>query len=201
MPYTVDRRPGAGQDPKGLMLYKEGWRDLFGPFSTGKVAGSNVPAWVTFRDGLSAYSFTAAALKEIWMSFHINHDWAPDTALYPHIHYSPLTDEVSGVIRWGIEYSYAKGHGQEVFPTTSTLYLEQTVEANSQYKHYILETTDAQALDNMGIEVDGIIQMRIFRDGAHANDTYAGDVAGLFVDIHYLSDRDTTLNKAPDFYG
>jgi hypothetical protein len=183
------------------MLYAIGWKDLFGPFSTGKVAGSNVPVWTAFRDGLYNYSFTATALKELWMSFHFNHDWAPGTPIYPHIHYSPFTDEASGVVRWGIEFSYSKGHGQDVFPASQTVYLEQTVEANSQYKHYIVETADSAALENELFEVDGIIQMRIFRDGAHVNDTYAGNVAGLFVDIHYQSDRDTTVNKAPSFYG
>jgi hypothetical protein len=182
------------------MLYKAGWKDMLGPFSTGKVAGSNVPGWTQFRDGLYGYSFTATALKEIWMTFHFGHDWAPGTAIYPHIHYSPLTDETAGVIRWGVEYSYAKGHGQDSFPATQTVYLEQTVELNSQYKHYIVETTDAQALKDNLFEVDGLLNVRVFRDGAHANDTYAGDVIGLFMDIHYLSDRDATLNKSPDFY-
>ena len=42
--------------------------------------------------------------------------------------------------------------------------------------------------------------MRVFRDAAHGNDTYASTVAGLTVDIHYQCETFATLNKAPDFY-
>ena len=201
MSYTVDRRPGAGQDPSGLMLYKEGWKDNLSAFASGKVAGANVPAWSSLRDGLYGYEFTATALKEIWLNFHIGHDYAPGTDLFPHVHFVPMTDQVQGVVRWGVEYSLAKRDSED-FPATTTVYIESTIAANSQYAHIVSEVSEAGVISGAGdaIEPDAVVMCRFFRDGAHANDTYAGSVIGIFGDLHYLSDRDSTLNRVSDFY-
>ena len=189
----------AGVDPKGFMLYKPGWKDLLTSINSAKVSGANVPAWTQIRDGIYAYAFSATALKEVWLNFHIGHDYSPKTDIYPHVHYVPLTNEVEGVIRWGFEFSYADREG--TFPATQTVYAEQTIAANSQYAHLVAEVTDADALNgqDFAFETDGVLMCRMFRDGAHANDTYAGAVGGFFVDLHYLSDRDATHNKAAPF--
>ena len=193
----------ASIDSKGYMIYRPGWKDMLTSINSAKVSGANVPAWTLIRDGLYAYSFTATVLKEVWLNFHIGHDYAPQTDLYPHIHYVPLSDEIEGVIRWGFEFSYADRAG--TFPASSTVYIEETIAANSQYDHIVSEVTDANALSykdfEPGFETDGVLLCRVFRDGAHANDTYAGAVGGIFVDLHYQSDRDATLNKAAPFRG
>lgn len=197
----VTRRPGVSRDANGYPVYPLGWKDSLTSINSAKVSGANVPAWTLIRDGLYAYSFTATALKEVWLNFHIGHDYAPGTDLYPHVHYVPLTDEVQGVIRWGFEFSYADRGG--TFGASQTVYIEETIAANSQYDHIVSEVTDANALDGSDwtFEVDGVLLCRVFRDGAHVNDTYAGDVGGIFVDLHYQSDRDTTINKAAPFRG
>lgn len=202
MSKMIDRRDGAGTDDRGLMLYALGWKDNLSSFNSAKTAGANVPAWSLIRNGLYAYEFVATLLKEVWLNFHIGHDYAPGTDLYPHVHFVPLTDEVEGVVRWGVEYSYADRDTGE-FPATTTVYIEQTVAANSQYLHIVCEVSDADAISGDGevINPDGVVMCRIFRDGAHVNDTYAGSVAGIFADLHYQSDRDATISKAAPFYG
>lgn len=192
---------GAGVDGNGFMVYRQGWKDNLSSFNSGKVSGSNVPAWAVLRDGLYGYEFSATLMKEIWLNFHLGHDYAPETDIYPHVHFVPTSDEVQGVVRWGVEFSYADRESD--FPATQTVYIETTVEANSQYKHIVGEVTDADALNgqDFAFETDGVLMCRIFRDAAHANDTYAGTVIGIFADLHYQSDRDATINKAAPFRG
>lgn len=173
---------------------------MLASITSGKVSGANVPTWSTLRDGISAYTFSPTQMKEVWVSFHINHDYAPGTPLYPHVHFVPTTNEAAGVVRWGIEYAYSRGHSRGTFPTTQTVYIEHTVEANQQYCHYISEVADDAVIFDQSTEVDGVLLCRVFRDATHANDTYTGEVAGIFVDMHYLSDRDSTVNKKPNFY-
>lgn len=199
MPATIDRRPGASTDSEGLMLYAVGWKDNLASFLTGKVAGANVPSFSTLLDGLSGYEFTASQLKEIWVSFHIGHDYAPGTLQYPHVHFSPDSDEVAGVVRWGVEYTIANSAGG-VFPASRTVYIETDVPASSKSAHIIGEVSDGDAISGDGLLPDAVLMCRYFRDGAHANDTYAGSVIGIYGDLHYQSDRDTTVNRIADFY-
>jgi hypothetical protein len=203
---TVDRRRGANVDHDGMMQYQLGWKDNLASFASGKTAGANVPAWAAIRDGVYAYEFSATLMKEVWIAFHVGHDYAPGTDLYPHIHFVPSSDEIEGTVRWGVEYTIAK-RDSGYFPETTTVYIEQVVAANSQYQHIVSEVSDADAIkgevngnDNV-VEVDMVIMCRFFRDADHDNDTYAGTVFGIFADLHYQADRDATIDKAFPFYG
>lgn len=104
------------------------------------------------------------------------------------------------MVRWGFEYSVARGHSQQAFPAPSTTYVEHTVALASQYLHIVAEVSLANAIPATDIEPDSIITMRVFRDAAHVNDTYGASVFGLTADLHYERDRGSTPNKSPDFY-
>lgn len=170
-----------------------GWDDLIGPLANGHTTNTNDPAWVAFRNGIYAYSFSATAMREIWLTFHVNHGYAPGTKLYPHIHWSTAGTN-TGVVRWGIEYTIAKCYSQEVFPTTSTLYLEQAADA-TPYTHQIIETTEPNAIVSTHIEPDSLILIRMFRDAAHANDTCTDAAFGLQCDIHFQRNSVSTPNR------
>jgi hypothetical protein len=172
-----------------------GWKDMLGPFSTGKVAGANVPTWTTFRDGLSAFAFSAGTMNEIWLSFHPNHDVIEGELFFPHVHWSPGVSTNTGVVRWGLEYSMVKGHNQGAFPATTTIYMEDTISADDQYGHRIIEDTTGIAMP----EVDSLIMVRIFRDAAHANDTFPDVAFGLMLDLHYRAGKFGTKGKRPNF--
>jgi hypothetical protein len=172
-----------------------GWRDMIGPFATGRVAGANVPTWATFRDGINTYSFSAGTMNEIWFAFHPNHDVAEGENYFVHIHWSPGVSTNTGVVRWGIEYTQIKGHNQAAFPASTTIYLEDNVTGADQYGHRIIEDTAGITMP----EVDSLILMRVFRDAAHANDTFPDAAFGLTCDIHYRADRFATKGKTPDF--
>ena len=86
----------------------------------------------------------------------------------------------------------AKGHGQEAFPVPTTVYVEQNCLA--PYYHMVAETGP---ISSPSIEPDALVLVRVFRDAAHVNDTCTNGVFGFTADIHYQSDRHSTLN----FYG
>ena len=173
---------------------KAGWRDEKGALSSAKPGGTS-PTWTTFQGGISRWSFgPSTSAEELNVDFHIQHDYVPGSLVYPHIHWQN-NGVNTGVVRWGVEFSVAKGHGQEAFNGTTTVYLEQAADGT----HQVTEFSDAQAF-NTSIEPDSVVCVRVFRDGAHANDTCSDSVFGLFVDLHYMAYRLATPNKAPSFY-
>lgn len=187
-----------GQEVTQLIDGDYGWRDLFTQITL-RGNGKNNPLWDVFRDGIYAYMFDSGKMMECWTSFHVDHDYAIGTPLFPHVHWSPLTAG-AGTVRWGFEYTVAKGHAQgpeSLFQPTTTVYIEQTVN-NDQFMHMITETDVANAIPPDLIEPDSIIMARMFRDGV--NDTYPGAVSVFAVDLHYQVARSSTRNKSPDFY-
>jgi hypothetical protein len=174
----------------------EGWGDITADLGSGKVAGANQPTWSTFRDGIQAYEFSATQMKELWITFHVDHDYKDGSSVYPHVHWSPNTTS-TGTVRWGFEYTVAKGHDQAAFPASVTVYVETTISSNKQYQHIISEVVDNDAFD--AFEPDTLILMRIFRDAAHANDTFPDTVHAFTADIHFLGDGQFTPNKTAPF--
>jgi hypothetical protein len=174
-----------------------GWRDNIVQVSVDP-NNPNSATLNVFRGGIQAYTFFDGEMTECFANFHIDHDYAPGTALYPHIHWA-CGSSTSGTVRWGVEYSYAKGHGQEPFSEPVTIYVEQTSDG-TPYKHYVAEVSDAQAIPGTGIETDGILICRFFREGAHVNDTLECDAFVFCVDLHYQASQYATPRKAPDFF-
>jgi hypothetical protein len=176
---------------------KSGWRDNVVAIDV-KAGDPNAAQLNVYKGGINLYSFADGQMTQGFVVFHIDHDYKSGTALYPHVHWSPSTATL-GTVRWGFEWIYAKGHQQMAFGDPVTVYTEQ-VSLGIPYMHYISETSDANAIPGTGIETDGLVLLRIFRDSAHANDTFAGDVFGLCVDLHYQVDHYATVNKSPPFF-
>jgi len=173
------------------------WRDLVADLSGSPAKNPTTdPSWSTFAGSISAWQFPHTKMTELFISFHINHDIKPGSKIYPHIHWAP-TGTGSGTVRWGIEYTIAKGHNQEAFPSPTTLYLEQA-SPEIAGQHMIVETADNAAID--APEIDSLVICRVFRDPLHANDTLASGAFGLFVDMHFQADKTGSINKAPNFY-
>ena len=179
----------------GMLTTKLGWRDIVGS-ATVKGSGANDPSWSTFISGINAYSLSATTMKELWFTFHIDHDYAVGTTIYPHVHWA-TTGTNTGVVRWGFEYTIAKGHNQSAFPTSTTVYVEQAG-SGTAYKHMVAEV--AAGISSAELEPDSLILMRIFRDASHANDTQTSAAFMFTADIHYQCDRVATINKSPNFY-
>jgi len=205
--YEVPIATGAGTVAWELLrVLKPGWSDMIMPFlsaSAGPAVSS--PGWVKFRDngagstGVYVRGFDDTIQEELFINFHINHDYKRGTNWYPHIHWSPMTAGV-GVVRWGMEWTYAVRNDitPAAFPTTAFTYIEQAA-SGTPYAHQIAEIPDP-GITLPNCEPDTLVIVRVFRDAGHVNDTYVGDAIGLFLDAHYQVDRHATNNRAPDFY-
>lgn len=174
-----------------------GWRDLVMGIDV-KPAGI-VPTLQNFRDGIYLWGFDPDTNQEAYAQGHIDHDYQLGSALYPHVHFAVNVTN-TGTVRWGIEYTLAKGHQQMAFGPTNTLYVEMAI-TGTQYMHYIAEVNLANVIPGTNIEPDTMILFRFFRDASHVNDTFPGTAYFLTADIHYQVDRYATVNKAPNFYG
>lgn len=189
----------SGQDtsfkagPSGTAV----WRDNIQSFVL-KTVGAAYPSYGVTIGTFEGYKWSASDMNNAFVDFHIDHDILLGAALSPHVHFRPLSN-AAGVVRWGFEFSTSKGHGQQTgMPASTTVYVDFTVAANNLGTHYVAEINGGIPTTN--IEPDAVIHVRVFRDAAHANDTYTGEVWAWQSDLHYQVGRVGTINKAPGFY-
>lgn len=188
-----------------------GWNDLLG-IPNIRTAGSNDPSWNPYRGTIRQYEFTAGGgMHEMWFSYHIQHDYKIGSDLYLHVHWSQNTvdtggpDGTPGNVKWYFDVTYAKGHNQAAFSTPFTTSIVDTG-SPTQYQHILSEvqlsssTPSGSQLNTNLLEPDGVIILRLYRDGADVADTINQSVFLHFCDIHYQTDRVNTKNKAPNFY-
>ena len=179
---------------------KDGWADIVSEFYTR--SGPASPGVSAFRGGIYLLEFSDTDTLEAFSNFHIPHAYRPGTMIYPHIHFSVASNN-AGTVRWGVEWTFARRHdstGLRVFPEPSTIYIDFAVPANSAYTHFVAEAAQGAGIPGADIEVDGMIMTRVFREPAHANDTFVGSVWAITADLHIEVDRHATPNRAPNFY-
>ncbi len=179
-------------DPNGTY-----WFDYLTSISSGKVPVTNFPAFEQMVGNINGYSF--AVDDYIWLDgFHINHDIKQGSLIYPHVHWT--TDGTStNPVEWELEFTYAAGHNQANFFSTSpqtTVVTVSEAAAGTAWRHMVTEVSAGDAFT--APEVDSLILMRLKRNST--SPTNADKVFGLFVDLHVEIERVGTLNKSPDFY-
>lgn len=206
---VVSKTKGMGIkiDPSSPVF---GWRDILGDIHV-RTAGSNDPTLTTFRNGIRIYAFSNSVMNEVFLFFHIPHDYLPGSDIYVHVHWaqnvvdSGGTAGAPGDVKWQFESTYSKGHNQAAIPATVTTSVTATASA-VQYQHMLTEvqltaaSPGAGQLDSDDIEVDGIIMMRFFRNPADVADTLNQVPFVMYCDLHYQSTGLPTKNKAPDFW-
>lgn len=178
----------------------DGWADVVSELFIRDTPAA--PIAQPFRGGVVLFDFVAGDMREVYANFHVPHSWKPGTMIYPHMHFS-TDNSGSGTVRWGFEYTWARRHvstGQTAFPTTSVIYVDQVIDANHEYTHFVTEPAEGNGIVGTGLEVDSMILMRIFRDGGSAADTFPGSIFGITADLHIEVDRASTPNRAPNFY-
>ena len=176
-----------------------GWNDYLSAGLGLPKGGANQPTLTEFRDGLylTAFTGTGVTTEESWSSFHILHEYEAGTKVYPHVHWSHNIAVPSGDVVWKIDCSIAKGHSGGTFPAPTTVTLQQT--AAAQYTHQIIETSEGEAFASTNLEPDSVILVRIYRDPADENDTFADDAFLINVDLHYEADGALTHEKVRPF--
>lgn len=167
-----------------------GWQDLTVDAVASRVGGT-APTFKAFVGGIYGHAFSAASVDELHIpSFHVKHDAVNGEQVYMHVHWSPATN-AAGTVRWGFEFSCAKGYGLGAFTSTTTIYVEQ--DTNGVVRDHLIAESVAQTI--AGWETDALVKMRVFRDGSHANDDYPDEAFLHTVDFHYLSDHRVTSDR------
>lgn len=174
-----------------------GWRDITGAVEVRGV-GANDPSFATYTGtSLRAYQFSATTMNEVFMVFHMPHDYVVGTDIYIHVHWSnAAVAPNTGNVRWLFDYTYAKGHNQAAFPAIGTAGGNYACPA-TRYQHNISES---EAITISGLEPDGLILSRIYRDGGDPDDTCTDAVFMHTADVHYQSTNVGTKNKSPSFW-
>ena len=186
----------------GSQIFKEGWSEMISPnVYIDPASPPSSPDWETFRDGIKTYAFDDTTSQEAWWSTHMPHDWIVGTPVFPHVHWSHIDASPSGTVRWGIEYTMARGYNLDAFPATQTIYLNVDTTGSAQYEHFISEVSESAGspangpIDMSTMDIDGTMHFRIFRDADHSKDTFVGDAYVLFTDVHYQTDSSTTNER------
>lgn len=180
---------------------ESGWRDMMGQIIV-RGSGGNNPAWTLFRDSIFAYEFPHNNTKEFWQSFHIDHDYKLGSPVLLHVHFATGNNTTGGTVKWEIEYTIAKGHGQGTesqFDAPTTVFAEVGV-GSLPYQHHVAEIAIEDAPNTAKIEPDSLILVRFRRVNGDAG-THSQSVWAFQADAHYQYDRYGTVNRAPNFYG
>lgn len=186
-----------GSQERNLLDRKTyGYRDNFANL-TAAATGAGTPSLQAFGPSGNIKQRRFSIGDSVYVVWHINHDVVPDSTCFLHMHWT--TDAVGTQreqpVHWEINYTYAKGHSQgDAFPADTTVTLIDTP-TTTAWEHRVIEDTTGFTIP----EVDSLVVAEIKRvtNGATENNS---QVFGLFADIHYLSDRNTTVSRAPDFY-
>lgn len=185
----MERRTGAG------------WFDV--PMEvTVPVGATDTPTWTEFEDGFGLYAFEPNFLNACRADIHLNHDYRSATMIYPHFHWTTNVD-ASGVVRFGLTWKYARRadspSGVVRFTAPQTIYVEYSVSAGQVGYHFVSEPADGNGILHPDFEVDGMVLCRFFRDGAHPNDTFPGNVFLIKADAHCETDTIATPLRFPPF--
>lgn len=170
----------------------EGWRDLRASL-VAAATGVGTPALTAFGPSANIKQLSFAVGDSVYVACHVDHDVKPGSTMYMHVHWA-TNGTSTNTVKWELNYTVAKGHNQESFPAETTISLEEAAQG-TPWRHMVTE----DAVGFVAPEVDSVILMelkRVTNGGTENTDT----VFGIFVDIHYESDRNATLNRVPDFY-
>jgi hypothetical protein len=75
------------------------WRDEISTFVVKAASSVNNPTFGSYFGNLQGYLFSKSTMQQVWCDFHMNHDIALNTKVYPHIYWLPITNN-AGTVRW-----------------------------------------------------------------------------------------------------
>ena len=181
------------------------WRDIIGLQLYDSV-GVNAPALTVFRGGnCRALKFALNDRKDY--IFHIPHDYAPGTDVLAHLHWFHNGTAIIGNASFRLDYSYAKGHNQAIYPAEkqqTATYPTTDIATTPQYRHRIDEVAVSSAggsatlMDRGLFEPDGIVALAIALTSLPT--IVGGDLFIHTADLHYQSTGYGTKQKSPNFY-
>lgn len=158
------------------------WNDLnFEALSLGRAASAPDVISILGSGGLEAVAFDGGAVSEqLFSGSELIHNYKEGTAIYPHVHWMPSTND-AGNVTWFFEYSWV--NSGSAFSTPVTVNVTQA--ANGEWVH---QKADFPMIDGANMTVGSHIIFRLYRDPTVATDNYTQDAVLLSVAIHYESD-------------
>lgn len=180
----------------GIDLGTEGYKDLTSSVSGAKVPPANAPTATSFGPAHTPQrlEFAFAVNDYVFIeAFHVDHDIKPNSLAYPHVHWS-TNGTNTGNVKWELTIMRALGHQQAAFGTPTVVFIEQAA-VGTAWEHMVAEDTTGVTM----YEPDELILVTLRRVAASSSEN-TDTVFGLTVDFHYQSDRETTPQRAPDFY-
>jgi hypothetical protein len=176
------------------------WEDNLSKLTAAKASGGGGPLTTMAVNG-SSYDqvpvLNGVPAVKLLIEFHVKHDSAEGALYYPHIHFTNDVALPAGdIFTFNFDYQQAAGHQQAQFPAATTNVITFTVPPGGfpAWEHCIAEAS----VGIVAPETDSLVLATLV--GASHTGTYAGNIGGLYVDLHYLKDRIATVAKAPDFY-
>ena len=184
----------------GIRLYGDAtsWEDLQFPLTAAKLTGVSDPSFTKIVDngagstGIYAYSFSASADQQVFVSTEMPHDWKEGSNYYFHLHWYPATTD-TGRIVFSVETATS-----DINSIAGNSYVTRyvySITVNSIKKHLMTElfTVNASAL-----HISHGIGFTIKRLGSDPSDTYPGTIWITRAAIHYERDSfgsNTKLDK------
>lgn len=132
-------------------------------------------------------------------TFHPGHDLLDGSPFWPHLHLVGNSD-TAGVARFVIVWTISERDGKH---TSGSVTLDCSIPAGAATPtrtHMVFEVGDEDTIP--GPDIDGLIDVRVYRDGTAVEDTYPGSVWVRKCDMHYMVDPDSgggTASKAAPF--
>jgi hypothetical protein len=143
--------------------------------------GGTLPSSILFAaTGLHIAGFTPNNTTEIEGKRELPHKYKLGSAISFHAHCYPNNTN-TGVVRLGLEYLFTQ-EGIAI-TTSTTIYIEFAASGTAWAKQ-------SQAFANITPpnELGVQFHFRFFRDGAHVNDTFTGDLGISTIGYHYETD-------------
>lgn len=189
-PLLVKRGVIAADGGAGSTLNNPLWDDLRTSLVRAAVT-TDPPTLLVFRGTTMANSFVQDATQSVMFDAQIPHTWLAGSDVHPHLHWSPGNSVSTGVVRWGLEYTWSNVN--DPFPASTTVYSEPAG-AGVAYSHQI---ASFPALSGAGKRVSSVFSCRLFREGAHVNDTFPVGAFAISFDFHLQMSSDGTVTEFP----
>lgn len=193
-----------------------GWRDLL--WAVHSRSPSTEPTFSVYRWNIYSWKFpTSTWTKEVFIEYHVPHDYLPWSDIYIHVHWSQnIVDTwwpawVPWVAKWYFDITYADWYwtawwAADPFVAPKTISITQQG-STTQYGHMIAEviiswaTDTATTFDRTKFKVDWLFLVRCYRDSSDVADTLDQSPFIHFVDMHYQTNGVMwTKDKNTPFY-
>lgn len=167
------------------------WDDLRIPFNFG-TSSNLATAWQQFVGVTYLDAFKPDGDDALYFSIQLPHSWKQGTNIFPHIHWTPMTDGTAGNngVYWELEYVWA--NNGETFNTSTSVASGYTPVGFTgdlvTHRHYITKLGPETGIDGSGKTISSMLICRIARRGGNTADTYSGNAGAMEIDFHYQLD-------------